>query len=211
MTPKKPSYKSRGENLIAKFLKDTGLKYHYEYPLMVIDDDGKMRIWYPDFWIPELSIVIEYFGMMEDEQYRELVKKKELVYKSLNIDMINVFNWTVQESKNWEKFIIMRMIEIMDSKDPLYHKLYKLKQKYTRVDETSKPSAEHLHPSPLQRKPFVSPQRIPLRGMRQSQPLHSSRSQSYHPPHRRPYISQQGNQKSLPRKNKDDEDPEYNI
>lgn len=132
--PENPSLqelKSRGERFIAQFLNDSGIKYHYEYPIIIIDEDKKQRIWYPDFWIPELSIVIEYFGMVDDEQYLELVKKKEKVYHALNINFIGVSNHMVQLEKNWEKFIIMRMIEIMDSKDPIYHKLLQLKQKYT--------------------------------------------------------------------------------
>lgn len=113
------------------FLKDCGLKFYYEYPIIIIDDDGKQRIWYPDFWIPELSIVVEYFGMVDDAQYLELVKKKETLYRKLNIDFIGVSNHMVQLEKNWEKFIIMRMLDIMDSKDPIYHTLQGLKQKYT--------------------------------------------------------------------------------
>ena len=53
-----PTYKSKGERLIASFLQENGIKFHYEYPFG-INDDGKFRIWYPDFWLPSLNIVIE--------------------------------------------------------------------------------------------------------------------------------------------------------
>jgi len=124
-------YKSRGEKLIAAFLKETGIKFHYEYPLIIIDDDKKIRVWYPDFWLPELNIVIEYFGMVNDEQYRELMKKKEALYNQLDIDFIGLDSHLVQPHKNWEKFTVMRVMEIMDSKRPLYRKLEELKRKYT--------------------------------------------------------------------------------
>ena len=128
---KKNPYKSRGENLIAGFLKETGIKFLYEYPVIIIDDDNKIRVWYPDFWLPELSIVVEYFGMVNDEQYREQMKKKQDLYRKLDIDFIGVDTNMVQLSKNWEKFIIMRMIEIMDSKAPIYRRLEQLRKKYT--------------------------------------------------------------------------------
>lgn len=124
-------YKSRGEDLIAKFLKEAGLKFHYEYPIIVIDDDNKIRVWYPDFWLPEVNIVIEYFGMVNDEQYREQMKKKTDLYRRLDIDFVGLDTHMVQLDKNWEKFIIMRIMEIMDSKRILYRRLEKLKQKYT--------------------------------------------------------------------------------
>ena len=97
-----------------------------------MDDDKKIRIWYPDFWLPQLNIVIEYFGMVnEDAQYRELVKKKETLYQKLDIDFIGLDKNMVQMHKNWEKFTVMRIMEIMDSKNPLYIRLKKLKSTYT--------------------------------------------------------------------------------
>ena len=124
-------YKSRGENLIAGFLKEAGIKFLYEYPVIIIDDDNKIRVWYPDFWLPELSIVVEYFGMVNDEQYREQMKKKQDLYRKLDIDFIGLDTNMVQLDKNWEKFIVMRIMEIMDSKGPLYRRLEQLKRKYT--------------------------------------------------------------------------------
>jgi len=129
--PKGELYKSRGEKLIAGFLKEAGIKFLYEYPVIIIDDDNKIRVWYPDFWLPELSIVVEYFGMMNDEQYREQMKKKQDLYKKLDIDFIGLDTNMIQLSKNWEKFIVMRIMEIMDSKEPIYRRLQQLKKKYT--------------------------------------------------------------------------------
>jgi hypothetical protein len=124
-------YKSRGENWIGSFLKEAGIKFHYEYPVVIVDDDKKVRIWYPDFWLPELNIVIEYFGMMNDEQYREAAEKKLQTFKKLNVDFIGVNTNMIQLDKNWEKFIIMEIMGIMESKKPIYRRLEQLKKKYT--------------------------------------------------------------------------------
>lgn len=126
------TYKSRGEKLIANFLGEAGIKFHYEYPLLITDEDQKIRLWYPDFWLPEINIVVEYFGMVnEDAQYRELVAKKTKMYNSLDIDFIGLDKNMVQMHKNWEKYIVMRIMEIMDSKEPIYRRLKNLKSKYT--------------------------------------------------------------------------------
>jgi hypothetical protein len=59
--------KSKGEEAIAEVLKKYNIDFVYEYPLLIKEqkegDGEKLRIWYPDFWLPKYSIIIEYFGM----------------------------------------------------------------------------------------------------------------------------------------------------
>ena len=77
-------YRSRGEKAIGDFLYETGLPFRYEHPLL-IEDRGKPRIWYPDFFSPELYHVIEYFGVAGDPGYEELKRKKATVYRANKI------------------------------------------------------------------------------------------------------------------------------
>lgn len=63
-----PSYKSCGEEQIARLLERNGIAYQYEYRLAVVDR-GKVRIYYPDFRLPEYSLVVEYFGVNGDGSY----------------------------------------------------------------------------------------------------------------------------------------------
>ena len=51
-------FKSRGEVQIARFLDRNSILYNYEQPLAVVDQ-GKTRVWYPDFQLPEYSMIIE--------------------------------------------------------------------------------------------------------------------------------------------------------
>lgn len=78
-------YKSRAEVQIARLLEKSGINYKYEYPLAVIDK-GKTRIWYPDFYLPEYGMIIEYFGVNGDSQYDERKKHKMDVYKEAGIE-----------------------------------------------------------------------------------------------------------------------------
>lgn len=93
-------YKSRGEEAIAEILTNYNIDFVYEYPLLIKEtkenDSEKLRIWYPDFWLPKYSIIIEYFGMDEDPVYHRGKVAKINAYKKLDIDCIPVYPKTLQ-------------------------------------------------------------------------------------------------------------------
>ena len=78
-------YKSRAEVQIAGLLGREGIAYRYEHPLAVIDR-GKTRIWYPDFYLPEYGMIIEYFGVNGDAEYDRRTEHKMQVYRTIGID-----------------------------------------------------------------------------------------------------------------------------
>ena len=78
-------YKSWGEEQIARFLDRNEIEYQYEYPLAIVDH-GKIRMWYPDFRLPEQGIIIEYFGVNGNSNYDEQARHKIQVYKKEGID-----------------------------------------------------------------------------------------------------------------------------
>ena len=83
----KPSYKSWGEEQIARLLDRNGIAYQYEYPLAVIDR-GRVRLNYPDFRLPKYGLVIEYFGVNGDKDYDERTRHKMEVYKQAGVDAL---------------------------------------------------------------------------------------------------------------------------
>ena len=93
-------YKSIGENKIAEVLTKYNIDFVYEHPLLIKEkkenDVEKLRIWYPDFWLPKYSIIIEYFGMDEDPVYHKGKEAKTEAYKKLDIDCIPVYPKTLQ-------------------------------------------------------------------------------------------------------------------
>ena len=80
-------YKSRGEVQIGRFLDRNSIAYNYEHPLAVVDR-GKTRIWYPDFQLPEYSMIIEYFGVNGKQAYDEQARHKIAAYRQSGIDGI---------------------------------------------------------------------------------------------------------------------------
>jgi hypothetical protein len=124
-----PDFKSAGEKKIWDFLREEHIHCLYEYPLAITDEDKKVRIWYPDFWLPELNIMIEYMGMKGQVGYdRQMVRKKK-IYNALKIDFIEITPGLILKG-NWKRFIAMKIIDIMKSKNYLFNKMKTLAQKY---------------------------------------------------------------------------------
>lgn len=80
-------FKSMGETQVARLLDRLGVAYLYEHPLAVLDD-GKVRIWYPDFQLPGYGVLIEYFGMNGSPEYDKGARKKQAVYEGNGLSVI---------------------------------------------------------------------------------------------------------------------------
>ena len=81
----RPAYRSKAEVQIARLLDREGIAFRYEHPLAVIDRQ-RTRIWYPDFYLPEYGMIIEYFGMNDDPGYRKRTEHKMQVYRETGIE-----------------------------------------------------------------------------------------------------------------------------
>lgn len=127
-----PKFKSDGEDQIGKFFASEKIHFLYEYPLALIDEQGQVRIWYPDFFLPKLNIVIEYLGMKGKDEYDKAVGRKTKLFKALRIDFIYVTPQRL-ERPDWKHYIITKILEIMDSKGSEYSKLKGLSKKYKYV------------------------------------------------------------------------------
>jgi len=78
--------KSEGERQIERLLRRCGLVYRYEHPLAVVER-GKTRLWYPDFFLPEYGIIIEYAGL-NGKEYEAGLRYKKAVYEEMGIPAV---------------------------------------------------------------------------------------------------------------------------
>lgn len=78
-------YRSRAEVRIAGLLDREGIAYRYEHPLAVVDQ-GKVWIWYPDFYLPEYGMILEYFGVNGDVTYDSRTEHKMRVYETTGVE-----------------------------------------------------------------------------------------------------------------------------
>jgi len=86
------------------------IPYFYEHPLAVVDS-GKTRVWYPDFQLRDLGILIEYFGMPDDPTYCSGMARKEAVYEANGISAISVT--PDQFRGEWPAKILGRIEEVL--------------------------------------------------------------------------------------------------
>lgn len=112
------TYKSNGEKEIAEVLTKYNIDFVYEHPLLIKEqkdgDTEKLRIWYPDFWLPKYSIVIEYWGMQGNKAYDEGKKAKLKAYKSLDIDCISVKPSTIKG--NLRAYLLIKIKTLINEK-----------------------------------------------------------------------------------------------
>lgn len=77
---------SRGEQRLADWLTSRGLTYRYDAKFRII---GEFQI-RPDFYLPELDLYIEYWGM-DTPQYKMSMLKKQTLYQQEGKRLISVY------------------------------------------------------------------------------------------------------------------------
>ena len=65
------------EKEVADLLKEMGIKWRYEHPVFVWDENKRPRVWAPDFFLIPFGIYIEVCGSKEfDYEYRRKILDK---------------------------------------------------------------------------------------------------------------------------------------
>ena len=101
--------KSEGEQRIADFLDHHCIQYIYEAPTAVTQHD-KVRIWYPDFYLPEYGLYIEYYGMIGNPDYDRGVIEKTAAYEASGLEVIPVYPSHL--NKAWPEYLAREIREI---------------------------------------------------------------------------------------------------
>ena len=107
--------KSYGELKIANYLFSNNIKYKYEHEYKYKTTKNESQQYYPDFYLPEYDIYIEYFGIDENnkvapyfkdknglsasEVYNESIKWKRKTHKDNNTIMIETFYYENKQGK----------------------------------------------------------------------------------------------------------------
>ncbi len=111
-------YPSKGELEIAKFLTEMEIEFEHEFPIALYDYD-KVKIWYPDFYLKEYQVVIEYFGMYNhNEAYRESAEHKKEVFKKCGIQFLPIYHL----NKNWKEYTLKTIFSHLEQKTRMMNK-----------------------------------------------------------------------------------------
>ncbi len=106
-TIKRETVKSYGEMEIANFLYENSIEYVYEHPYEVDTRTEEYAHYYPDFYLPEYGIYIEYFGITRNGDvpkffksshgksarvaYNDEIEWKRQIHSANNTTMIETF------------------------------------------------------------------------------------------------------------------------
>ncbi len=77
--------KSRAERNIDDWLYEHGYLHAYEYRLPFMERD-----YYCDFYIPDLDVYIEYWGISDEEKYKQVKENKKKLYNKYNLNLIEL-------------------------------------------------------------------------------------------------------------------------
>ncbi len=116
---------SGGEKQISRMLQRYGVRYSFEHPVAVIDR-GKVRVWYPDFWLPEFGIAIEYVATTTNEGYNHGIARKRDVYRAMGIPCVYVDAQSLNGA--WPKRILGEIRDLLQERFDRFEDLE------TRVD-----------------------------------------------------------------------------
>jgi hypothetical protein len=77
---------SEGERRIAEWLSAHGIAYRYDAKFRII---GEFQI-RPDFYLPEMDVYVEYWGM-DTPQYKMSMYKKQMLYQQEGKRLLSVY------------------------------------------------------------------------------------------------------------------------
>jgi len=109
---RQPQYKSRVERQIGNLLADRQIPFIYEKPTAVMDD-GKLKIWYPDFSL-QAGLLVEYFGINGEQDYIQRTRHKLRVYQANQLDTIPLYPSDI--IPNWQGRLIDRISSALESR-----------------------------------------------------------------------------------------------
>ena len=83
-------YKSGGEKRIGDYLQKREINFSYERPVAVADN-GKTKLWHPDFFLDDYHVLIEYLGMNGNQESAKINNYKRGVYRANRFDVIEIY------------------------------------------------------------------------------------------------------------------------
>ena len=104
---------------VAELLKEMRIKWTYEHPVFVWDENKRPRVWAPDFYLIPFGVYVEVCGSEDfDYEYRKKILDG-------NGHMV-IFLHLYKDSKRWKYHLLSYLEKIMDYK---YQKLNQILSK----------------------------------------------------------------------------------
>lgn len=116
---------TNSEKEVANLLKQMGIKWSYEHPVFVWDENKRPRVWAPDFYLVPFGIYVEVCGSKEfDYEYRRKILDKN-GYKV-------IFLHLYEETHKWKNYLMSYLEVITNYRN---HKLSEILKKKMNLFE----------------------------------------------------------------------------
>ncbi len=110
---------TNAEREVAELLKEMGIKWSYEQPVFVWDEDKRPRVWAPDFFLMQFGIYVEVCGS-EDFDYN--YRKKIFENNGQRVIFLHLY----KEKCRWKNHLISYLERITN------HRYYKLNEIFSK-------------------------------------------------------------------------------
>ncbi len=86
-----------------------GLRWVFQFPVFVYDEQKRPRVWSPDFYMPKLGMYIECCGSEKfDYEYRENIYD----INGIRVIFVHIY----KECTKWKHYLLTRIREIEDQR-----------------------------------------------------------------------------------------------
>ena len=97
---------TNSERKVAKLLKKIGIKWSYEHPVFVWDENKRPRVWAPDFYLSQFGIYIEVCGSdCFNYEYRRKIFKEN----NVNVIFLHVY----KNELKWKNYFFIYLNKII--------------------------------------------------------------------------------------------------
>ena len=96
---------TRSEKEVAKVLKGLGIKWSYEKPVFVWDENKRPRVWAPDFYLIPFGIYLEVCG---SENFDYDYRKRIFEYNGYRVIFLHLY----KETNKWKNHL-MNYLEVI--------------------------------------------------------------------------------------------------
>ena len=90
-----------GEKKIMQFLAEKRIRYVYEPKYATIERGGNIHIRYPDFYLPDFDMVIEYDGSKKASAKKRYAEKKR-AYLGNDVNSVVIESWEMESDAVWK-------------------------------------------------------------------------------------------------------------
>ena len=98
---------TRCEKEVANLLKDMNIKWSYEQPIFVWDENQRPRVWAPDFYLVQFGIYVEVCGSKQfDYDHRRRIFEKNGHWV--------IFLHLYKEPTKWKRHLMVYLEKIID-------------------------------------------------------------------------------------------------